>query len=292
MNTEENLLHSDDKSVLQNKSDEVIYLVETFYITAKKNNVFQVKLCKTGLCLRKQSNGNTKEQLIHLQDIIGCRCLRSKRKKNLGSSCACSSLPSTSTLKVVDENSGDLDESDASAYLYVYAYILKKSRNSSKRERTTLTLRFRSFDRYDDNNREAQKWRTAIKQLIKGESPFNVLKPVDTRKILILLNPKSGPGKAREIFQQRVAPVLVEAELSYDLHVTKRANFAREFVRSRDVYSWRGILAVGGDGIYWEIINGMMEREDWKNALESIPIGIIPCGSGNGLAKSIAHMYK
>lgn len=46
---------------------------------------------------------------------------------------------------------------------------------------------------------------------------------------------------------------------------------------------------MGGDGIFFEVINGIFERWDWSDTIRSIPIGIIPGGSGNGLARSIAH---
>lgn len=302
------------------------YLTETFYITSKKNTIFRVKLSEKGLTLRKENKLSAKEQTISLQDIIGCRCLRSKRRRQKN----CAALPVSTELKVVEENSLDLDETDVSAYLYIYAYILKHNSrgNSSRRERTTITLRFRSFDKYQDNNREAQKWRTSIKQLIHyaiypsmelpqlvtirqgtkqttainmtppahsvpvPTSPLRVFVPKETRKVLVLLNPKSGPGKARETFQKSVVPIFIEAEIPYELHITKYANFAREFIRTRDIYMWRSIVVVGGDGIYFEVINGMFERSDWQKAIESIPIGIIPCGSGNGLARTIAHIYK
>ena len=62
------------------------------------------------------------------------------------------------------------DEYDTSAYLYIYAYTLKRAKvankGSRRRERTTVTLRFRSFDRYEDNLREASRWRLAIKCLL------------------------------------------------------------------------------------------------------------------------------
>lgn len=45
---------------------------------------------------------------------------------------------------------------------------------------------------------------------------------------------------------------------------------------------------VGGDGIVFEAINGIFERWDWSEVLKSIPIGVVPGGSGNGLARSIA----
>lgn len=40
------------------------------------------------------------------------------------------------------------------------------------------------------------------------------------KKLLIFVSPKSGSGKAFSIFKQRVAPVLAEAAISYDLIVT------------------------------------------------------------------------
>lgn len=104
-----------------------------------------------------------------------------------------------------------------------------------------------------------------------------------------MLNPKSGPGRSREIFQRRVHPILSEAEKLYEVHVTKCQNYARDFIRTRNIYQWSGILCVGGDGVVFEVINGLLERPDWKRALEELPLGIIPCGSGNGLAKSIAY---
>lgn len=278
----------------QNITGPYIYLVETFYISSKKNTVFQVRLTNRGLILRKESNGTTKEQTIQLTDIIGSRCLRSKRKRAKGASCACTSLSGQNQLKVVEDNSGEQDETDVSAYLYIYAYVLKRNRRGvGRRERTTITLRFRSFDKYEDNNREAQKWRATIKYLIVDEIPKSPMYvTTDERKYLVLLNPKSGSGKARETFQTRVAPLLLEAEIPYELHVTKRANFAREFMRVRDVYAFKRIIVVGGDGIYFEVINGLFERPDWDRAFDEISIGIIPSGSGNGIAKSIAHAYK
>lgn len=108
----------------------------------------------------------------------------------------------------------------------------------------------------------------------------------------MLLNPKSGPGRGRETFQKRIHPILLEAERSYEIHITKCPNYAREFVRTRDVYQWSGLLMVGGDGIVFEVVNGLFQRPDWEKALHELPLGVIPCGSGNGLAKSIAYAKK
>ncbi|KAG8274128.1 Sphingosine kinase 1 [Homalodisca vitripennis] len=116
---------------------------------------------------------------------------------------------------------------------------------------------------------------------------------VPENKVLIILNPKSGPGKARDVFQTRVVPVLTEADVNYDLHVTRHADDARTLIRSLDIYQYGGgIVAMGGDGILFEVINGLMERTDWETAFQRIKLGVIPCGSGNGLAKAISHQYN
>ena len=149
-------------------------LEETFYITSKKKTIYRVKLTEKGLSLQKESNGATKTEMISLNDIIGCRCMRSKRQS--AGSCACRPGASKSQLKLVESTEviQSLDEYDTSAYLYIYAYTLKKARVKSarRREKTTITLRFRSFDRYEDNFREASRWRLAIKCLV-----FRVLIP-------------------------------------------------------------------------------------------------------------------
>ncbi|CAB0032998.1 unnamed protein product, partial [Trichogramma brassicae] len=208
------------------------------------------------------------------------------------------------------------DEYDSSAYLYVYAYTLKKSKSSTKsstkkqqqarrRERMTVTLRFRSFDRYEDNLREASRWRLALKCLVhKLPVPKTYMSPThrnldsllsecpgEPKKLLVMLNPKSGPGRGRESFQRRVHPILSEADLTYDVFITRHSDYARDFVRSRDLSQWSGLVLVGGDGIVFEAINGLLQRPDWDVWTSGAvwPIAVIPCGSGNGLAKSIAH---
>lgn len=53
-----------------------------------------------------------------------------------------------------------------------------------------------------------------------------------------------------------------------------------------------GVVVAGGDGLLFEVINGIMERPDWSSMFSQLKLGIIPCGSGNGLAKSIGHAFK
>jgi Diacylglycerol kinase catalytic domain len=69
------------------------------------------------------------------------------------------------------------------------------------------------------------------------------------------VNPNSGTGIANKIFDEQVAPLLVDAELPFDLQLTQGPNYARNYVRQRPdlaiVYS--DIIIVSGDGLLFEV---------------------------------------
>lgn len=46
------------------------------------------------------------------------------------------------------------------------------------------------------------------------------------------------------------------------------------------------IVYVGGDGLLFEIVNGLCSREDLKTIP---PIGCIPAGSGNGVLSTVCY---
>lgn len=54
------------------------------------------------------------------------------------------------------------------------------------------------------------------------------------------------------------------------------------------VVGYSDIVVVGGDGLLHEVVQGLMARDDWRAAIK-LPIGILPAGSGNGLAKSMLY---
>jgi sphingosine kinase len=63
---------------------------------------------------------------------------------------------------------------------------------------------------------------------------------------------------------------------------------AKDLAKSFDLSQFDGIVCVSGDGVLVEILNGLLERVDWKHAIRK-PLGIIPAGTGNGMAKSVLH---
>uniref|UniRef100_A0A8C8BG74 sphingosine kinase n=1 Tax=Otus sunia TaxID=257818 RepID=A0A8C8BG74_9STRI len=107
-------------------------------------------------------------------------------------------------------------------------------------------------------------------------------------RALVLLNPQSGAGRALEDFQAVVQPMLAEADIATTVFVTERPHHAHEKVRDEDLSQWDTLVVMAGDGLLYEVVNGLMERPDWEDALKK-PLCILPGGSGNALAASINH---
>uniref|UniRef100_A0A671LDR2 sphingosine kinase n=1 Tax=Sinocyclocheilus anshuiensis TaxID=1608454 RepID=A0A671LDR2_9TELE len=105
---------------------------------------------------------------------------------------------------------------------------------------------------------------------------------------LILLNPHSGKGHAHALFNGNVQGMLQDAGIQHTLIITERQNHARELMREADLSQWDALVIMSGDGLLFEVVNGLMEREDWEEAIQT-PLGVLPGGSGNALAASIHH---
>ena len=67
---------------------------------------------------------------------------------------------------------------------------------------------------------------------------------------------------------------------------TSHPGHASELAKEWDLASWSAIATVSGDGLFHEVIQGLMDRPDWDKA-RRIPLALIPAGSGNGVTTSL-----
>ncbi|XP_037641029.1 sphingosine kinase 2 [Sebastes umbrosus] len=144
-----------------------------------------------------------------------------------------------------------------------------------------------------ESRSEAERWSAAVQCLLRdvtvtADTEFSRSLLPRPRRLLLLVNPFSGRGQAMQWCQTHILPMIREANISYNLIQTERQNHARELIREISLPEWDGIIIVSGDGLLHEVINGLMERPDWEQAIKT-PVGILPCGSGNALAGSINH---
>ncbi|KAJ2849546.1 Sphingosine kinase 1 [Coemansia brasiliensis] len=131
-----------------------------------------------------------------------------------------------------------------------------------------------------DSEEESATWLSLLRYAINpklSEREANVL---------IFVNPVSGKRKSLKLFQTVVKPILEIGNTAYTLQITESQGFAIEFVKSQDLSKYTAIVAVSGDGLLHEILNGLLSRPDWSK-LRSMPLGVIPTGTGNGLAKTL-----
>lgn len=120
--------------------------------------------------------------------------------------------------------------------------------------------------------------------LISRNSTSNDRKPV-----LVLINPCSGRGKSMEIYRKFVVPMFQEHQLSHEVFVTKSDLRVPEYLRSlkkSTLMDYEPIVVISGDGLLHETINALMTHPD-RPKLKQIPLGIVPAGSGNGLAYTL-----
>ncbi|KAH7866286.1 hypothetical protein Vadar_018192 [Vaccinium darrowii] len=106
-------------------------------------------------------------------------------------------------------------------------------------------------------------------------------------KVLVILNPRSGRGRSSKVFHGMVEPIFKLAGFKIEVVKTTSSGHARNLASSVDFSTCPdGIICVGGDGIVNEVLNGLLSRDNQKEAI-SIPIGIIPAGSDNSLVWTV-----
>ncbi len=103
-------------------------------------------------------------------------------------------------------------------------------------------------------------------------------------KVCLIINPNSGKKKGLKIFES-IKPVLDKNEINYELIQTKRIGHAISISNKLKIEDYDGLIMIGGDGTFHEIVSGIMNRKDQKK----IPIGVIPGGSGNSF---LYHLRK
>lgn len=100
------------------------------------------------------------------------------------------------------------------------------------------------------------------------------------KNILFVINPISG-GKSKKRVEQLIIDHLDHQKYEYEMAYSNAVDHARKLSRSAVHLGFDTVVAVGGDGTVNEVAKGIMSIN--ANA----ELGIIPFGSGNGLARHL-----
>jgi YegS/Rv2252/BmrU family lipid kinase len=105
-------------------------------------------------------------------------------------------------------------------------------------------------------------------------------------KLKVIVNPTAGKGYgARSV--PKIEALLAAQGLDFDLVQTSWAGEAIEIARQAMQDGYDTLVAVGGDGTYQEVINGMLSRDPNVNGHAIGTLGLLPVGSGCDFAWSM-----
>lgn len=104
----------------------------------------------------------------------------------------------------------------------------------------------------------------------------------NSRSMLLIFNPQANGGRAKKI----LSDILLKFEtknIDIEVKLTEHRKHAMELVSEADFDQYDGVLAAGGDGTLFEVINGYFQNKSKKR----IPLGVIPVGTGNAFARDL-----
>ena len=100
----------------------------------------------------------------------------------------------------------------------------------------------------------------------------------EKKRITFIINPISGTQK-KDYLPQLINEMIDHEQFDVELRTTEYAGHAAELARQFATEGTDVVVAVGGDGTVNEVARSLVHTET--------ALGIIPCGSGNGLARHL-----
>jgi diacylglycerol kinase family enzyme len=103
------------------------------------------------------------------------------------------------------------------------------------------------------------------------------------QRVLVVLNPVAGTTEAGSL-KQMIRDHLHERGWQLELHETQPEERITEFVRSSRLEDYALVIAAGGDGTVSAVAGALVGS--------SVPLGIVPAGTGNALARDLGISSK
>lgn len=103
------------------------------------------------------------------------------------------------------------------------------------------------------------------------------------KKLIFIVNPRSGVERNKQI-KNAIADIIDQSVYECAIVETQHAGHGEELAREAAAAGAFAVVAVGGDGSVNDVIRGLYGTET--------ALGIIPKGSGNGLARALGIPMK
>lgn len=112
------------------------------------------------------------------------------------------------------------------------------------------------------------------------------------KRAYVLVNPHAGPGGAEKKWNEQVRPIFEAARMPITVELTTFSGQAIELCQQMDIENFDIVVPCSGDGLPYEVFNGLGKRPDARRALQKLAIAHIPCGSGNALACNVFGTHR
>lgn len=167
----------------------------------------------------------------------------SREDSNTTSSESSSSCITKTTIQVPKQNNSEQQTSSSSSSSFT------SSSYSSSSSSTSSSL-------LSNKLADLAKLSSLIEELLE------VQRKRRPKRLLIFVNPFGGKGKALHLFKLQVRRLLDLARIESELIVTRHANHARDTIEDPqfNIEYFEGIVCVGGDGMFSELMNGLIFR--------------------------------
>lgn len=103
-------------------------------------------------------------------------------------------------------------------------------------------------------------------------------------KLLLIFNPQAASGRATKLLPKICDGLKRFA--SIELVLTRHAGHAVNLVAEANLSAFDGIIAAGGDGTLFEVLNGLYRKEPQGR----VPLGLVPVGTGNAFVRDLGLM--
>ena len=100
------------------------------------------------------------------------------------------------------------------------------------------------------------------------------------KKVKFIYNPKSGLMRTPLLIRKLVELTLADAAFTFDFSETEYRGHAHQLARQAVAEGYDAVVAIGGDGTANEVASALLYTP--------VALGIIPIGSGNGLARGLS----
>jgi sphingosine kinase len=137
-----------------------------------------------------------------------------------------------------------------------------------------------TFDTGSSNPNEIEGWIRTLLNRAYGSARRR-------QRIKVLINPFGGQGKAQKYWTRDIEPIFQAARCEYNAETTLRMKHAVEIAEELDVERWDVVACCSGDGLPYEVFNGLARKKNARHALAKLAVVQLPCGSGNAMSLNL-----